>query len=670
MELSRVQIQNFRSIENTGWVDIHEDITTLLGANESGKTSFLEAINHVNKGRKYDKEDVKYPDHMSNRFPIPVVNLNLVLSESEKDMFERKTGENIQNITVRKMSDGTICIYTSTEQENFSLIKGVVNKGFVHSILESLKEFLNEELKDNKNPEVADKAEELSTKINQCLNSDDFSTESFQELGKELKNLSFELSTAPERNSITSAEIVLRQEAENFTKNNTTADDLVDHLPNFIYHDSANLLSDQIHINNLNSDDHRPFRNLLEICDIDYDEFQNKSVREQVKATEGIETTIEGRVNNLWEQKEVDITVSYNSDKFVVLLQDEEINGSSGINRDLVAPSQRSRGFQWFFSFYINLRASASERSRNTIMLLDDPAVFLHPKGKRNWLDAIEEIADGNQVLYTSHSPYLIRKQFPSRIRIVEDRDGEGTIISDDFLESDEMSLEPLRKALGIGLGDSPFAAKRKILVEGPSDYYILTGLANYFKEYLDRDIINWEEVTIFPVGGADNMVQASKWVMSENFSYAILLDNDGKGNNVMERLQDEAPAVEQERVFQLERNDNHQNFHIEIEDMFRTEFYIDCLNTAYKAEISDFEPIEIYGSEDGEGISIEGETYKQRKIASKLNTVLENRDHGELDKSLVAREIQDRLAGGDADEEDVEQFNFVMDKLRRTMPR
>lgn len=668
MELKQARVRNFRSIKDTNWVDIHEDITTLLGANESGKTSFLEAIAHFDNKDKYDNSDIRETDASLNHLPTPILDLELSLSEREQSRFRANSTPRYEGevIYLRKYSDGSRRILS--EKNSQTPASGIFNSDYIINLSESLKDLLNE-IAEGADDDIKESISESQGSIQQLINTDEeITAERLEEIYIPLENRHLALLFTSKSEEIQRAIKELQAEASQISEQSTPAEEILSYTPTFLYHDSATLLSDEVKINDVDTDEHRTFRSLLEICNIEYDEFKDKSKRERSIATEQVETTIEGRVNELWEQKSVDVTVDYDSGEFIVSIKDIEVDGEDGINRSLVPPSQRSRGFQWFFSFYINLQASANKEYKNTVLLLDDPAIFLHPEGKRNWLDAVEEIAEQNQIIFTSHSPFLIRKEYPSRIRIVEDREGKGTVITDNLLESNEMSLEPLRKALGIGLGDSPFVAKRKILVEGPSDYYILTGIANFFKDYLGSDIISWDEVTIFPVGGADSMVQASKWVMSEEFSYAVLLDNDQKGNDVIDRLQDEAPTVDQERVFQLERNDDYQNFHIEIEDMFRTEFYVDCVNSAYEAKLGEFEPIEVEKSQ--EEVYIENEEYKQRKIVSKLNDVLGDRGHGKLDKNLVAREIQDRLTGGNADEKDVKQFYEVMEKLRRTMPR
>jgi hypothetical protein len=226
------------------------------------------------------------------------------------------------------------------------------------------------------------------------------------------------------------------------------------------------------------------------------------------------------------------------------------------------------------------------------------------------------------------------------------------------------MTLEPLRNALGIGLGDSPFVSKRKILVEGVSDYDILTGLANYYRDHLRNDILAWDEITIMPTNGGDNMIQAAKWVASEEFSYVLLLDNDQKGKEVTKEIEEHHHEIDPDRAILLEKEDDERNFNIEIEDIFDPVFYIDCVNSAYQKQFDDFEPLKV--EEHDEYWLIEEYEYKGRKIVNRIEDVFDDRGLGDLDKILVASEIQDRLTNNrDVSESDVEGFKSILGRVR-----
>ena len=47
MKITRARVINYRSIDDSSWVSL-EDVTALVGKNESGKTAFLQAIRKIN----------------------------------------------------------------------------------------------------------------------------------------------------------------------------------------------------------------------------------------------------------------------------------------------------------------------------------------------------------------------------------------------------------------------------------------------------------------------------------------------------------------------------------------------------------------------------------------------------------------------------------------------
>jgi predicted ATP-dependent endonuclease of OLD family len=381
--------------------------------------------------------------------------------------------------------------------------------------------------------------------------------------------------------------------------------------------------------------------------------------REQAEMIDEISTTIEGDLNKFWDQKTVEVNVREANSNYIPLVRDSEIGGED-VSREPRIPSERSNGFQWFLSFYINSKAEAND-SNKKLFLLDDPAVYLHPEGKEDWLDAIEDLAEDNQIIYTSHSPYLIYKNRPSRVRIVEDQSESGTVVLDEFHSSNTASLEPLRNALGIGIGSSPFATKKKILVEGPSDKYILRGAIHYLDER-GKDILQRNSISIIPTGGADKMIKAAKWVNSENFSYVVVLDKDQKGDTVVNRLKTDAPDLNEERIIQLEVDDDNINQHIEIEDMIPADFYVNCVNDVYQDEIDKYTPLKL-SKEEGQKY-INSVEYNDRKITSKINQVFDSAGYGDLDKLMVAKKIENRFISGEVDEDILSEFVILLGEL------
>ena len=671
MEVTEVRVRNYKSIIDSGWVSIESGITTLLGKNESGKTSFLQGIRYFGEDRKIDRKEIHDGAETTSENKFPIVSLKIELNNRDAESisssdFDLEAGD---ELITTKYSNGTREIATLQGKEVKQLISPEEETKLL--VERFFQEFNN--LRSNHGGNFRNhydnKIKSTANKIRNGNISDP------EELLNRLNQLIDGVDGAPEQHK----DITIQKSKwlDDLTDIRNKLENTIEHgvppypIPNIVYHGEFDTISDSINKSSIESEDHRTFRNLLEIVDLEYEDFENRDIHERNKLLDDAGGTIRGQVNSLWEQKEVDVDIRYADDTFTVGIKDESLNTSDSnntvkkrVNRKLKRPSERSKGFQWFFSFYVNLMAETENGNQsNQLILLDDPAVFLHPEGKKNWLSAIEKLSDSAQIIYSSHSPFLIRKEYPNRIRVVEDREDEGTIVTEDYHTSDEMTLEPLRNALGIGLGDSPFVSKRKILVEGISDYEILIGVAHYFQNYIENDILNWSEITVMPTNGGNNMTRAAKWVASEDFSYVLLLDNDQKGKEVSEEIERNHQEIQSERIVFLSKDDNQRDFNIEVEDMFSPEFYIDCLNSAYSDLMDDFEEISIKKVEDGWLIS--DQEYKGRKIVNRVEEIFDDRGLGDLDKLLVANEIQERLRGGEqVSEEDVSDFKPIFGKI------
>ncbi|TKX60828.1 hypothetical protein EXE48_10375 [Halorubrum sp. ASP1] len=579
IRISEIRIQNFRNIRDTGYIEL-ENVTTLIGKNESGKTSTLEAISSFSPDYHYSERDLSTSANTSERdSKIPIITLRFELERLLVDEFYPALTDTIETpltITRTKYFDN------SYEAE----IDGPVD------------------------------AEEV------------------------------ELPT-----------------------------------PNILYYDSYSHLSDSATIEQLENGERPTFSNLLDLGGLSVDTFEESSLS-RYNAVEQAENRIEDQINNSWSQKSLNININWNSseEKIDLLIQDQLNPDSATDERPLTYPSQRSAGFQWFLSFYINLLAeSSSSGLESKVLLLDDPGVYLHPEGKRDWLESVNEIGMNEQVVFSSHSPYLIDKRYPSRIRAVEDTPGGGTKIREDIFQSDSHTLEPLRNALGVDLGSSPFISRRQLLVEGPTEYYIVAAVANYFEQELDRDLFGWQELSVMPVRGASNVIGQASWLDSEGIDYAIMLDSDQEGRDALDRIETHNPDIDSDRVVLLEKPSNSQD--VVTEDMFDPELYVSEFNAEYEEFTSeldeDFEPAQVE-EVDGLRWEISGIEYDGSRLDEVLVEYLENSDlsdylensRGEIEirKRQIAERIASRLNRSDVDEDQLEPFNRLFANLGSAM--
>ena len=145
-----------------------------------------------------------------------------------------------------------------------------------------------------------------------------------------------------------------------------------------------------------------------------------------------------------------------------------------------VSFDERSTGFVWFFSFLIWFSQMQSEHGEDLVLLLDEPGLSLHGTAQADLLRYIrEKLVPKCQVVYSTHSPFMVGTSHLRSVRTVEDTttsSGEvlGTVVGDDVLSHDPETLFPLRAALGYDLTQSMFVGDHCLLVERPSDLLYL----------------------------------------------------------------------------------------------------------------------------------------------------------------------------------------------------
>lgn len=268
-------------------------------------------------------------------------------------------------------------------------------------------------------------------------------------------------------------------------------------------------------------------------------------------------------------------------------------------------------------------------------MLLDNPGVLLHPSGQKDLLNTLEKIAEKNQILFTTHSPFLIDREHLDRIRIVEKKeDRVGTTIKEKFHGSDFDALEPIRAAIGATIGDSLFGNKKNLIVEGYSDYLILEGLSYYFKR-TKNEFIDTSKIAIIPVGGAKKTPYFALILWKEGYEFVILLDNDSEGRKVAAELKDKYP-IEEDRIIKLDEivSEEMKGIDFEIEDFIDPTFYNKAVNQTYGVRLN-----EKLGKEE---IQLEDVNDLKSMQAKKYEDFFKkNRKLGRFDKIMVAKQIR-----------------------------
>lgn len=416
---------------------------------------------------------------------------------------------------------------------------------------------------------------------------------------------------------------------EILSKEESVINDILEILPNFMYFADVEKLEDTVTIKDFLAykEKHKTLSNLIELSGLDVKRVKNSEDYDMLSDLRSASTTITGLVNQSWTQEKVDLNIRIVRDKIVVSIFDDVIKKEH-------PPSIRSQGFRWFLSFYINFTAGSMGEFKNTIILLDDPGVYLHPSGQKDLLNTLEKTSKSNQIIFSTHSPFMIDREKLGRIRIVSKKEEKGTLIEEKYYKSDYDALQPIRASIGMTIGDSLFTTKRNLLVEGYSDELILEAMSKLCSNKRN-DYINTSKISILPAGGADKMPYFATLLTKENLKFLILLDYDPEGRKAAKELKEKF-NINEDNILTLDMLAE-KGSDLEIEDLIGIDFYLQALNLAYGGVFQKKLDKESISKDNLQEASFKGikKFFREKRIGTSKK----------IDKIKVAKKIYDLVA-------------------------
>lgn len=326
-----------------------------------------------------------------------------------------------------------------------------------------------------------------------CQYSDFYYQGKCPEVAMEFSNLSRE----NRRNLVTQAEIFKDAEKFSVVKNGPEISNyhvfvnseqiqvrdikkLMESLPKILYFDNISLLKNHVDLDTLMNGDksHVTEQNLLKIGGLqnNFEVLFEDSTRGR-RASEEASRLITQQVRRVWSQEPtIEIKLNVNGKVLYIDISD----GTTVYD----TPESRSLGFRWYLSFYINFIAQTFEAKANEFLfLLDEPGIHLHPAGQKDLTKVMEDLAIKNQLIYTTHSPFMINRDFPQRVRLVS-KGREGTKIDSKAYRD---NWKPLRRSIGLVIGDLFFFNDSSLIVEVPSKKIPILKRFQFFRANSDN---------------------------------------------------------------------------------------------------------------------------------------------------------------------------------------
>ncbi|MFC3571592.1 ATP-dependent nuclease [Paracoccus simplex] len=257
----------------------------------------------------------------------------------------------------------------------------------------------------------------------------------------------------------------------------------------------------------------------------------------------------------------------------------------NGLHRVDTPFSERSAGFVWFFSFLVKF-AQVQDEETPVVLLLDEPGLTLHGKAQADLLRFFKEkLAPYHQIIYSTHSPFMVPADELASVRIVEDKvemKGQrrmplGTKVREDVLTRDPDTLFPLQGALGYEISQSLFVGEHTLLVEGPSDVLYIQALSDALKRRgragLDP---RW---TLCPAGGIDK-IRPFVAMFAGNALHVAVLSDQAQGDKRKVEEMKRSDVLKAGHFYTMA--DFLQRTEADIEDMFEPELFASILNSTY----------------------------------------------------------------------------------------
>lgn len=260
--------------------------------------------------------------------------------------------------------------------------------------------------------------------------------------------------------------------------------------------------------------------------------------------------TLTARFREWWKQGDYRFRFEADGDHFRIWVSDDR-------RPEEVELENRSTGLQWFLSFYLVFLVESEEAHAGAILLLDEPGLSLHPLAQKDLSLFFDGLAEDNQLIYTTHSPFLVDADRLERARKVYIA-ADGTTKSTPDLRGGEGDTSQrgagyaVFAAVGLSVADSLLIGCTPVIVEGPSDQHYLTAMKILL--IADGRLRPGREL-VFPAAAGAKTVKALASVLGarDDDPPIALFDSDTVGKRVAQELRNSLYVDARDRVLEVE---------------------------------------------------------------------------------------------------------------------
>ena len=621
LEITEFQVLNYRNIEDSGWIPV-ERVSAFVGRNESGKTALLKALHKFNPAtpepyiaqKEFPRE--RFASETDKIDSTPVCKVRYKISADFREEL-KKLSENFEppeHVVGTRCYKGDISLAFEPE-----LPKQIVPGAGLKTALSELAGGARR-LK----PENAEQEEELKPlRASLAAWATDLHDKPIEELdlrsGKGKKLLAHVRTEVEKQSNPFTADLIeqfqaaiggLVRKTEEPSIHELITTSVREKLPVFIYFENYGILDSAVYfprfLQDLEKDPtdarvrtvNAMFRHVglaaAEIAELGKSEARAAEVAGETVTTTMIrkdKERIELRATKLnsasiditqkfskwWQQRRHKVRYDVDGDYFRIWISDDR---RPDVEIEL---EERSKGFQWFFSFYLVFLVESEEGHKDAVLLLDEPGLHLHPTAQQELISFFETLAERNQIFYSTHSPFLIDGEHLHRTRPVTETETGHSKVSIGTWPEDRETIFPLQAAAGYAMLRGLFAHRKNVLVEGLGDFYYLHALSIICRA-LDKAALP-NDVYVTPCGGSKHVSQMSSLFLGEKVRPLVILDADDEGRARQDALLQHLYAGANEGILMISDVLGREN--CEIEDLIGEETIVPIVNELTGSDLS-----------------------------------------------------------------------------------
>ena len=663
MRLRKFRARAYRCIHDSGEITVG-DLAAFVGRNESGKTTILQALTLLNKNEQISELDLCDEMHEELKNEIRLAEGEFELNQNEKMILKEKFPSlpEIKKIKLFRTNRNQKVQYEFEDMELSESESDGLNswENFSRQIIEFLDtipnhlriqvntKFFEEDVP--KNQEMFDSGmAEFSNQFHVIAIQE---PRVIEEWGKIYENPENQFSN------------LLSGESEKVALQNFIASEL---HPRFVYFSDYKKIYGNINLNEYIKEERgertdsieyveefdkaETVRNLFYLAELDMKELEEvkESPSKCIKLLNTASNRLTNKLNPAWKGDPIHVDLRYNPGNIMsVVISDVHKDGTI-TNTGLL--NRRAEGFKWTFSFIVNF-AAETQRSelKEAILLLDEPARNLHPTQQMGISDLLKNLAGSNQVLYATHSPFMIFDYTPGNLLVVElDKRKHLSRIFYDYWNADDKTLTPILYGLSRGQVESIVDreigtnSRPVIIVETMSDAMYL----NAFDKFLQDPNISMNPLNIIAAYNKNSVLPLAIFYRNHGYKTFVLLDNTEESKQISAQLVSNEFSAIQTIFFEREGKKLES-----IEDYIVLEDYLHPVNQTYEIKLRQ-EGFTNITPQDMKSSDGKGNLEKLKKIWQEHN----EDDWGEFNNEEITRYICEKIT--------LEETSFLSDKTK-----